>query len=174
MSPAPRASESSVHTYSEYVKRAKDCSSVYSNQCSTACDASSEPILGDTSSGTSYHRSRLRFSPLPQFMVTNCTSEHLRTSMPLSRHFILTRARSPGFGFPRSDFGPFQEPGPRTSPEIQRAESCTPERALSTRERRDQRGMTLLVSLRLRDDLSLRLATPRNSLARDSIRTWQL
>ena len=174
MSPAPRASTSSVRTYSEYVRGANDCSSVYPNQCSTACDASIELILGDFSSGTSYHRSRLRFSPLPQIMVTNCTSEHLRTSMPLSRHFILSRARSPGFGFPRSDCGPFQEPGPGTTPEIQRAESWTPECALSARERRVRRVMALLVSLRLRDDLSLRLATPRNSLARDSIRTWQL
>ena len=129
MSPTPRDSTSTVRTTLEYVRGTNGCPSADPNQCSTPCDTSAEPILGDASPGTSYHRSRLRFSPLPQVILTNCTSVQLRSSTPLSRRFNLPRARSAGFGFPRSDSRPFQDLGPGTSPEswdtrVTQTEAC--------------------------------------------------
>jgi hypothetical protein len=86
-----------VRVDSEFERKVDPFGSLFSNQCSTPPAASLETGLRPTSEGTSYHQTRLVFSPYPQVWGTNCTSEPFRASTRLSPSFALPRDRSSGF-----------------------------------------------------------------------------
>ena len=93
---------------SEFERKAEPFGPLLPNQCSTPSATSLEASLRTTSEGTSYHRTRLVFSPYPQVKGANCTSAPFRASTKLSPGFALLRDRSSGFEPHNHDSGPFQ------------------------------------------------------------------
>ena len=67
---------------SEFERKVEPFDSLFFNQCSTPSATSLETSLQTTSEGTSYHRTRLVFSPYPQVRGANCTSAPFRASQP--------------------------------------------------------------------------------------------